>query len=56
MDIKKKERRLYRQSEDFAKEIYGYVLGLESDGIAFKDIKYKKNRENGKGIGRTVLL
>lgn len=41
-DVLKKEKRLSRQSKDFAMEIYGYVLGMENDGIVFKDIKYKK--------------
>lgn len=41
-DKKKKKKRLYHQSESFAKEIYGYVLNMENDGIVFRDIKFKK--------------
>lgn len=41
-DPRLKERRLYKQSEDFAKEMYGYVLDMESDGISFRDVKFKK--------------
>lgn len=41
-DSSLKERRLYKQSEGFARELYGYVLGMESDGISFRDVKFKK--------------
>lgn len=47
---KLKKRRLYRQSEEFAKEIYGYVLGMESNGIVFKNIKYKKIEKTAREI------
>lgn len=46
----KKKQRLYRQSEKFAKEIYGYVLGLESDGIVFRDVKFKKIEKTAREI------
>lgn len=41
-DHRLKERRLYKQSESYAKEMYGYVLDMESDGISFRDVKFKK--------------
>lgn len=47
---KKKKQRYYRQSEKFAKEIYGYMLGMESDGILFRDVKYKKIEKTAKEI------
>lgn len=41
-DERLKKRRRYKQSEEFARELYGYVLELESDGISFRDIKFDK--------------
>jgi len=46
----KKKRRLSKQSEEFARELYGYTLKLESDGVKFKDIKYKKIEKTAKEL------
>lgn len=49
-----KRKRLYDQSEKeelaFVKEIYGYVLKMESDGIVFRDIKFKKIEKTAREI------
>lgn len=45
IDSNKRKRRLFRQSKEYAKEIYGYVLGLESDGISFRDVQFEKMRK-----------
>ena len=40
----------YKQSREFAREINGYVLGLEAEIVNFRDVKYKKIEKTEKDI------
>ncbi|MBO7402777.1 MAG: UvrD-helicase domain-containing protein [Lachnospiraceae bacterium] len=46
----KKEMIDYKQSDDFLKEIYGFVLDLESDIVNFRDIQSKGVKVSGDEI------
>ena len=50
MNPDKRRRRLFRQSQEYAKEIYGYVLKMESDGISFQNIQFEKIKKTAKEI------
>ena len=50
MDSRLKESRLYKQSKSFARELYGYVLEMESDGIVFHDLKFNKIQKTAKEL------